>query len=164
MIPSHHNYPADAADQLAKTASSVIGIKRGAMVTRWASDHARYGVVDPQTDSVGIDELEGIGKRITLAGKDGTVLASYIVGKKVEGEGNWYYVRHPGEDETYIADLDINLTTRFRDWVNTDLLDIAATDVLRIELNDYSFDEIRGTVTGNIQSELSSGALAAGLR
>ena len=30
VIPSHHNYPADAEEQLAKTASSVIGIKRGA--------------------------------------------------------------------------------------------------------------------------------------
>ena len=29
VIPSHHNYPADAEDQLARTASSVIGIKRG---------------------------------------------------------------------------------------------------------------------------------------
>ncbi len=155
VIPSHHDYPADAADQLAKTASSVIGIKRGAMVTRWPSDHARYGVVDPQTDSVGIDELEGIGKRITLGGQDGTVLASYIVGKKAEGAGNQYYVRHPGEDETYIADLDINLSTRFSDWVNTDLLDITGTDVRRIQINDYSFDELRGTMTGNVESVLT---------
>lgn len=157
VIPSHHNYPADAADQLAKTAGSLIGIERDAMVSRWASDHARYGVVDPQTDSVGIDELEGIGKRITLGAEDGTVLASYIVGNKVEdeGDGNRYYVRHPNEDETYIADLDINLTTRFRDWVNTDLLDIAATDVRRIELNDYSFDELRGTLTGSVESVLT---------
>src|SRR5438876_960109 len=27
-IPSHHNYPADGADRLAKTAASCIGIKR----------------------------------------------------------------------------------------------------------------------------------------
>ena len=157
VIPSHHNYPADAADQLAKTAGSLIGIERDAMVSRWASDHARYGVVDPQTDSVGIDELEGIGKRITLEAEDGTVLASYIVGNEVEdeGDGNRFYVRHPNEDETYIADLDIDLTTRFRDWVNTDLLDVTASDVRRIELNDYSFDELRGTLTGSVESVLS---------
>ena len=155
VIPSHHNYPADAADQLAETASSVIGIKRGAMVSRWPSDHANYGVVDPETDSVGIDELEGIGKRITIGDKDGEVLASYIVGKKVDDGDNQYYVRHPGEDETYIAQLNINLTTRFRDWVNTDLLDITSGDVRRVELHDYVVDELRGTVTESIDSELS---------
>jgi hypothetical protein len=155
VIPSHHNYPADAEDQLAETASSVIGIKRGAMVTRWASDHARYGVVDPETDSVGVDQLEGIGKRLTLRGPDDAVLASYIIGKKVEGESDQYYVRHPGEDETYIAELNISLSTKFTDWVNTDLLDIDSFDVRRVDLNDYSFDELRGTVTGKVESKLS---------
>ena len=155
VIPSHHNYPADAEDQLAQTASSIIGIKRGAMISRWASDHAKYGVVDPVTDSVSIDEVEGIGKRITIGGPDDTTLASYIVGKKFEDSNNEYYVRHPNEDETYIAELDINLSTKFTDWVNADLLDITSGDVLRLDLNDYSFDEIQGTITGNVQSVLN---------
>ena len=155
VIPSHHDYPADAADQLAKTASSIIGIKRGAMISRWESDHAKYGVVDPVTDSVSVDQLQGIGKRITIGGPNDTTLASYIVGKKYENSEDQYYVRHPNEGETYIAELDINLTTKFGDWVNTDLLDITSGDVLRLDLNDYSFDEIRGTITGNVQSVLA---------
>ncbi|MGC6444570.1 MAG: DUF4340 domain-containing protein, partial [Rubripirellula sp.] len=155
VIPSHHNYPADAEDQLAQTASSIIGIKRGAMISRWASDHAKYGVVDPVTDSVSIDEVEGIGKRITIGGPDDTTLASYIVGKKFEDSNNEYYVRHPNEDETYIAELDINLSTKFTDWVNADLLDITSGDVLRLDLNDYSIDEIQGTITGNVESVLN---------
>ncbi len=154
VIPSHHNYPADAEDQLAQTASSIIGITRGAMISRWASDHAKYGVVDPVTDSVSIDEVEGIGKRITVGGPDDSTLASYIVGKKFDDSNNQYYVRHPDEDETYIAELDINLSTKFTDWVNTDLLDINNSDILRLDLNDYSFDELQGTITGNIQSVL----------
>ena len=155
VIPSHHDYPADAADQLAKTASSIIGIKRGAMISRWESDHAKYGVVDPITDSVSINQIEGIGKRITIGGPDETTLASYIIGKKYEDSDNQYYVRHPNEGETYIAELDINLTTKFGDWVNTDLLDITSENVRRLDLNDYSFDEIQGTLTGNVQSVLS---------
>ncbi|MDA9778451.1 DUF4340 domain-containing protein [Rubripirellula sp.] len=155
VIPSHHDYPADAADQLAKTASSIIGIKRGAMISRWNSDHTKYGVVDPVTDSVSVDQIDGIGKRVTIGGPDDTTLASYIVGKKYEDSNDQYYVRHPNEDETYIAQLDINLTTKFGDWVNTDLLDITSSDVLRLDLNDYSFDEIQGTITGNVQSVLS---------
>ena len=59
VIPSHHNHPADAEEQLAKTASSMIGIKRGAMVTRWSADHARYGVVNPQQDTLNVEQVEG---------------------------------------------------------------------------------------------------------
>ena len=157
VIPSHHGYQADAEDRLADTASSVIGIKRGAMVTRWPADHARYGVVDPETESVGVDELDGIGKRLTLRGEDDSVLASYIIGKQVDDEEGQYYVRHPAEDETYIADLDISLSTKFTDWINTDLLDINNFDVRQVVLNDYSFEE-RGrslAVTETVVSELS---------
>ncbi len=157
VIPSHHNYPADAADQLAETASSVIGIKRGAMVTRWPADHPRYGVVDPETESVSVDEIDGIGKRLTFRGKDDEVLASYIIGKKVDDQENRFYVRHPGEDETYIAELDIELSTKFSDWVKTDLLDINAADVRTVEVHDYSFEE-RGmslAVTNTIETKLS---------
>ncbi len=161
VIPSHHDYPADAADQLAKTASSIIGIKRGAMISRWESDHAKYGVVDPETDSVSIDQIEGIGKRITIGGPNEATLASYIVGNKNEDSTNQYFVRHPDEAETYIAELDINLTTKFGDWVNTDLLEITNGDIVRLDLNDYSFDEIQGTITGNIQSVLSRDSSSA---
>ncbi|MEM1070403.1 MAG: DUF4340 domain-containing protein, partial [Planctomycetota bacterium] len=157
VIPSHHNYPADAADQLAQTASSVIGIKREAMVTRWPSDHARYGVVDPETDSVTVDELEGIGKRLTFRGKDDEVLASFIIGKQEEGKENRFYVRHPAEDETYIAELSIDLSTKFGDWVKTDLLDIQGSDILKVDLQDYSFEE-RGmslAVTNTIETKLT---------
>ena len=161
VIPSHHDYPADAADQLAKTASSIIGIKRGAMISRWESDHAKYGVVDPETDSVSIDQIEGIGKRITIGGPNEATLASYIVGKKNEDSTNQYFVRHPDEAETYIAELDINLTTKFGDWVNTDLLEITNGDIVRLDLNDYSIDEIQGTITGNIESVLSRDSSSA---
>ncbi|MDV6029414.1 MAG: DUF4340 domain-containing protein [Phycisphaera sp. RhM] len=147
VIPSHHNYPADAEDQLARTASSVLGIKRGAMVTRWQADHARYGVVDPKTDTLEVGQVEGVGKRLTLRGEDDSVLADYIIGKQVEDEFDQYYVRHPDEDEVYVATLNIDLSTRFSDWINTDLFDISQSDVVNVSLNDYQFDELKGTVT-----------------
>ena len=79
--------------------------------------------------SVSIDQIEGIGKRITIGGHNEATLASYIVGKKNEDSTNQYFVRHPDEAETYIAELDINLTTKFSDWVNTDLLEITDGDI-----------------------------------
>lgn len=155
VVPSHHNYPADAEDQLAKTASSIIGIQRGAMVTRWKADHARYGVVNPKQKSLNVKEVEGVGSRIILRGDDDTVLADYIIGNKVDGEFDQYYVRHPEEDDVYIAKLDIDLSTKFTDWIDTDLLDVDRDDIVALTLNDYSFDELQGQITGRDVSALS---------
>ncbi|MCM2373689.1 DUF4340 domain-containing protein [Aporhodopirellula aestuarii] len=155
VIPSHHNYPADAEEQLARTASSVIGITRGALVSRWASDHARYGVVDPEVDSLSVDQIEGVGKRLTFRGENDSILADYIIGHQVEDEFGQYYVRHPSEDETYIAELNIDLTTKFSDWIDTDLLDINTFDIVHVGLNDYQFDELNATITHRDVTTLS---------
>lgn len=147
VIPSRHGYPADAEDQLSKTAASVIGIRRGAMVTRWPADHAQFGVVNPRQDTLNVGDVEGVGKRIVLRGQDDAVLADYIIGNPVEGETGDYHVRHPDEEEVYIATLDIDLSTKFSDWIETDLLNVEAWDMTEVTVNDYSFDEIQGQVT-----------------
>ena len=155
VIPSHHDYPADARRQLAKTASSVIGIQRGAMVTRWRDDHAKYGVINPKQETLGVDEVDGIGQRLTLQGDNNSVLADFIVGKPVEDEFGKFYVRHPEEDEVYITSLEIDLSTKFTDWIDTDLLDLNANFVRRITINDYSFDEVKRSVSDAEITELT---------
>lgn len=154
-IPSHHNYPADAEDQLAKTAASIIGIKRGAMVTRWPADHATYGVVNPKQDSLKVDEVEGVGKRLILKGDADAILADYIIGNQPESnQSNDYYVRHPDEDEVYLATLSIDLSTKFADWIDTDLLHISQSDLIQLTINDYAFDEAQGTISKGATSVL----------
>ena len=64
QIPSHHNYPADGEERLANTATSMLGVARGALVSTSAQDHKRYDVLDPLDDSV--SGTEGHGDRITL--------------------------------------------------------------------------------------------------
>ena len=146
-IPSRHNYPADAEDQLAKTAASVIGIERGAMVTRWTDDHAKYGVVDPGQDALKVDEVEGVGKRLILRGEN-EVLVDYIIGDPVESdESGDYYVRRKDDEDVYITKLSIDLSTRFTDWIDTDLLHINQSDLRQLTINDYEFDELQGTIT-----------------
>ncbi len=148
VIPSRHDYPADAEDQLAETAASVIGIERGAMVTRWPADHARYGVVNPRQDSLKVDEVEGVGQRVILTNASDTVLVDYIIVKEVESDDTGaYYVRHPAADEVYIATLNIDLSTKFSDWIDTDMLHINATDLVRLTINDYTFNEVQGTLS-----------------
>lgn len=152
-IPSHHNYPADGEEQLAKTASSMIGIKRGALAGRRESDFERLGVIDPLERDRG--SAAGVGQRITLSAGD-EVLADYIIGKSVTEEDddglgggpNRYYVRRPDETKTYVAELAIELSTDFTDWIEQDLLEVSSGDINQIMINRYSFDPARQTLTG----------------
>ncbi len=140
-IPSHYNYPADAAERLAKTAASVIGITRGALVSRHSSDHERYGVVDPLADAT--VSLKGRGQRLTLFKEGEVVLADLIIGNKVEGEDDVYYVRRADEKETYRAKLQIDLSTKFKDWVERDLLKASSSDFTVLEGERPIVDESR---------------------
>jgi len=141
---SPYGYPADAKDQLEKTAASVVGIERTGLASRRESDQAQYEVIDPLNEDA--TKLKGRGKRITLKDEAGDVLADYILGKAVEGREGYYYVRTPKEKETYIAKVDLNLSTRFADWIESDLLKLNASDLKKIEVLDYSLDEERGVI------------------
>lgn len=148
-IPSYHNYPADGKDQLSKAAGSVIGLKRGSLVTLRKAEHERYGVIDP------LDEenpaTKGRGKRITLNERD-TPVADFIIGKEVEGDGDKCYVRKWGEDKVYKVSnrSRFDVSTRFADWAETDLLKVAGLDITRVrgsrpKINDadeYEGDEV----------------------
>ena len=137
-IPTRHNYPADGKDRLAKTATSVIGIKRETFAGRRENEHAEFGVLDPQGDAV--SDLKGIGNRITLKGADDKVLADYIIGKEVKGRAGYFYVRRPDEKATYIAKLDIQISTKFADWIEPDLLKIEGTRLKEIAIDTTSVD------------------------
>lgn len=143
-IPSYHNYPADGKDQLAKAAASVIGLKRGSLATRRKAEHERYGVIDP------LDEenpaTKGRGMRITISEKE-TALADFIVGNKVEGDEGKLYVRKFGEDKVYKVSARFDVSTKFSDWAETDLLKVAGFDITRLrgsrpKINDA--DEYEG--------------------
>lgn len=143
-IPSYHNYPADGKDQLAKAAASVIGLKRGSLATRRKTDHERFGVIDP------LDEenpaTKGRGMRITISEKE-TALADFIVGNKVEGDEDKRYVRKFGEDKVYKVSARFDVSTKFSDWAETDLLKVTGFDITRLrgsrpKINDA--DEYEG--------------------
>ena len=149
VIPSHHNYPADAQDRLGATAASVMGMKRGALETRWEQDHAKYGVVNPRQESLSIADVEGVGTRITIMLEDTSdAVVDVIVGKKVEGQPSDYFVRAPEEDEVYITTLsNIDLSAKFADWINTDLLEVQGGDINQVTIYDYAVDESEGTLS-----------------
>ena len=144
VIPSHHDYPADAQDRLAETAAGVIGIKKDDFRTDNVSDHEMCGVIDPLDESYA--GLSGRGKRVTIKGKDDNILADFIVGREVEGRPGFRFVRVPDQKRVYASRIDVDISTRFQDWIDTDLLQVDKTKISGVTINDYSINERTGTV------------------
>lgn len=142
-IPSHYDYPADGKDRLAETAAGIIGLVKSDFRSGNVADHEACGVIDPleQTSS-----LKGRGKRITIKDKNDQVLADLILGKKVEGRNNLLFVRLPDSKRVYLTETPIEISTRFEDWIEPDLLKVARDDINKVTLKDYSINERVGTV------------------
>jgi hypothetical protein len=162
-IPSHHSYPADGKDRLARTAASVIGTSRTAFVSRSKPDQVKFDVIDPEDPDEAI--LTGRGQKITISKNDGTVLAEYVIGKRKEsaspgqgGQGDVYYVRATKADDPstiYLANLKIDLSTKFGDWIEPDLLKVDRENLSDIKIDTYSIDEQQGAIIPGEVTELT---------
>ena len=139
-IPSHHNYPADDRDRLARTAAGLIEVRKDDVVAEVAADHEALGVVDPLDGSVA--SLAGRGKRVTIKDGNDNLLADLIIGRSVPGrEGRYRYLRAPGQKRTYAARFDVDVSSRFGDWIEKDLLEVDQDRIEQVILKDYSIDE-----------------------
>ncbi|UCH85628.1 MAG: DUF4340 domain-containing protein, partial [Candidatus Latescibacterota bacterium] len=143
-IPSHHDYPADAKDRLAETAAGVIGIKKDDFRSDNVADHEACGVIDPLDENA--LSLEGRGQRITIRGENDVVLADFILGKTVEGRENMRFVRVPDQKRVYAANMDLEISTKFGDWIETDLLEANKDAFDHLTLKEYSINERTGKV------------------
>ena len=61
------------------------------------------------------------------------------------GSQKYFYVRRPDENQTYKVELDIDLSTRFSDWIRPDLLQIEPTEVRKISIDNYEMKEERAS-------------------
>jgi hypothetical protein len=157
-IPSHHNYPADGKDRLARTANSVRGLKRETWHTNLPDEYEALGVIDPL--DTGTENLKGRGQRITIS-KGSTVLADFIIGRKVKNRPGYYYVRRGDEKSVYTCKLDIDLSTTFSDWIETDLLKVERDEIVRAIINDYRIEQ--GELIPNGEPNVLTRAKAAEL-
>lgn len=154
VIPSHYNYPAEATERLAATATGLIGLKREALAGRFSSQHERFGVLDPNDSENG--NVAAAGQRITMRDGDDNVLIDLIIGNKAErsttSEGfgpviedtdyeNQFYVRRADENQTFKANIDLDISTDFNDWIEPDLLKIGEHEVTEIKLDNYRLVE-----------------------
>lgn len=163
-IPSHYDYPAEAAERLTNTASAVIGLKREALAGRNAAEHERYGVLDP--DTAGSADPDTVGKRLVLKDSSGNTLADFILGKEAtaldddqdraaferDRTEKFYYVRRSDENLTYKVKLDLNLSTRFADWIDPALLQVEDNKLVKMSIDDYQLREEAADALGTVRT------------
>ena len=152
VIPSHGNYPADAENQMRDVATSLLDLKilearklntsnasaEGETAKKQPSSYADYGVVEPRQDQISAGD-EGIGTLISIEDFKGNNLMKLIVGKEVKGQQDLRFVRIPGQDVVYVTKINLDsLSTKFEDWIEKDLLQVAGLDINQIALKDYS--------------------------
>lgn len=143
-IPSHHDYPADGKDRLAKTAAGVIGITKDDYRTNNPAEHDGCGVLDPLDETAAA--ISGRGKRITLKGAGGQTLADLIVGNEIPGSDGMRFVRLPDQKRVYACRVDLDLSTSFADWIEQDLLMVEQDQIQNVLIRDYSIDEQTGRI------------------
>ena len=102
------------------------------------------GVIDPLDAKV--TTLQGRGKRITLRDASEKVLADIIIGNEIKGterkEGTAQrYVRVPDQKRTYGVNIKAEPSTRFADWIETNLLKVEAGQIRRIVFDNYKIQE-----------------------
>ena len=143
-IPSHHDYPADGKERLANTAAGIIAVTKDDFRSDNVTDHESFGVIDPLDENLGT--LRGRGRRVTFKGSSEQILADLIIGDAVEGRPGLRFVRVPDQNRVYAANTDIDISTRFNDWIETNLLEVERDDVKHVVLNEYQVDERTGLV------------------
>lgn len=143
-IPSHYDHPADGKDRLAKTAAGVIGIAKDDFRSDNVSDHEACGVVDPLDETA--TTFKGRGQRITIRGENDVVLADFILGNEIEGREGMRFVRVPGHKRVYAARVDLDISTKFSDWIESDLLLVDKDRIEEAVFKDYSINEQTGQV------------------
>jgi len=141
-IPSHYNYPADGRERLAKTAAGLIGITKDDFRTDNVTDHEACGVIDPMDTAS--QTLRGRGRRVTIKGENDVVLADLVIGKSFEGREGFSLVRVPGQKRVYGTRINVDISTQFKDWIESDLMMIESPEVDRVQIKDYSIDERSG--------------------
>jgi hypothetical protein len=148
VIPSHHNYPADAKDRLAKTAAGVTDLAKDTIRSDRVEDHEALGVIDP-LDLKG--SLKGRGKRVTLRDKSEKVLADFIIGNEVKDRPGMRYVRVPSAKRTYGVNVKAELSTRFSDWIETNLLKLDASHIRSVKFDNHKVSpEERRIIPGEV--------------
>lgn len=137
-VPSHSEYPADAENRIRDVATSLVGLQVLGVVTTDKTEHELFGVIEPDKNATKLGD-KGVGLLVSFEDLKGKKLASLIIGKPIKGAEGHHFVREPGRDLVYDVEIAPDrFSTKFEDWIEQDLLNLAAIDVERMKIKDYS--------------------------
>jgi hypothetical protein len=140
-IPSHSNYPADAADHMAQAATALLDVEILNLASTKPGDQELYGVISPDPAKLR-PGMVGVGTRITVKDDKDRVLADLVIGKEVKDQPALRYVRRADRDQIFMVNVKTDkFSTKFENWIEKNLLKLNAFDVRQLELNDYSLTE-----------------------
>ena len=143
-IPSHSNYPADAADHMAQAATALLDVEILNLASTKPGDQELYGVIAPDPAKLR-PGMVGVGTRITVKDDKDRVLADLVIGKEVKDQPALRYVRRADRDQIFMVNVKTDkFSTKFENWIEKNLLKLNAFDVREVELNDYSLTESLG--------------------
>ncbi|MEX1041828.1 MAG: DUF4340 domain-containing protein [Pirellulaceae bacterium] len=149
VIETKDGYPANATEQMASAANNLIDLNILDIVSDTASQHAEFGVIEPNPDTLSASDI-GVGKMVVIRDDKKKVLANLIIGVADSDKPENCYVRIPGQDPVYLVTLDPEVfTTDFTTWIDRDLLQINPFDVTSFRIRDY---ESRVTQQGTVSA------------
>jgi hypothetical protein len=73
----------------------------------------------------------------------GSILADYIFGQTTKEGDAQRYVRVPDQKQTWAVKVKPDISVKFEDWVETDLLKFGTTSVRKVTIDKYSFDAVK---------------------
>lgn len=137
-LPSADGYPADSAEQVSRAITPLVDLTVLSTVSTDRGDHATFGVVEPNEEELTVS-ASGVGLHVQVGGSEDRVLASLIIGKKVEDRENQHYVRVPTEDAVYVVEIDKDVfSTDLAKWIKGEILNIRGFDIETVGLRDYA--------------------------
>ncbi|MGD9125940.1 MAG: DUF4340 domain-containing protein [Planctomycetia bacterium] len=149
QITSHENYPADAAEHLAKAASLLSKLKILGLASEEAGSQEAYGVIDPTDKNLGAG-VTGVGMRVVLKDAKDNTLADVIIGEVDPAQPDIRYVRRTNQEMVFSVKLQTEVfSTKFNDWIEKDLLKMNVLDIRDIFIEDYNLDVVRGVQSPN---------------
>lgn len=137
-LPSFDDYPADAAEQVRDATTPLIGLTVLDIQSFDRGDHALYGVLNPDDESLTVAET-GVGMLVRVKDDKDQVVASLIIGKEVEQAEGQRFARVPTEDAVYVVEIDTApFTTDFTKWIKGEVLGVRSFDISDVSLRDYA--------------------------
>ena len=129
-LKSRDNYPADPA----KVRTMLVGLAEADLVESKTRRPDRYGVLELEDPA----DKGAKSRLVRLLGAKGNVIGEVVIGKKRQevlgaGKGGTY-VRKPGDPQTWLANVELDVPLAAKDWLKTSVITIDTSKISRLSV------------------------------